>query len=47
MKIGKKKEGINIDNFKDQRNQVKYQRKYKKDWKKKESQDPGEVWKKY
>ena len=35
MKINKKKEGINIHNFKDPRNEVKYQEKYKKDWRRK------------
>ena len=32
MKISKKKEGINIDNFKDARNQVKYQEKIQEKW---------------
>ena len=46
MKISKKKEGINIDNFKDPRNQVKYQEKIQERLdEKEEDQDPGEIWK--
>ena len=42
MKISKKKEGINIDNFKDPRNQVKYQEKIQERLEEKaEGQDPG------
>ena len=45
MKISKE-EGINIDNFKDLRNQVKYQEKIQERLEEKEeSEDPGEIWK--
>ena len=44
MKISKKKEDINIDNFKDPRNQVKYQEKMQERLEEKvEGQDPCEI----
>ena len=43
MKISKKKEGINIDNSKDPRNQVEYQEKIQKQLEEKEGQDPSEI----
>ena len=46
MKISKKKEGIKTDNFKDPRNQVKYQKKIQERLEdKKEGQDPCKMWK--
>ena len=46
MKISKKKEGINVDNFKDPRNEVKYQEKIKERLEEKEEgPDPGEIYK--
>ena len=46
MKISKKKEGINIGNFKDPRNQVKHQEKIQERLEEKEEgQNPGEIWK--
>ena len=46
MKISKKKEGININNFKDARNQVKYQEKIQERLEEKEEgKDPDEIWK--
>ena len=48
MKISKKKEGINKENFKDPRNQVRYQEKIQERFEEKEEgQDPCEICKKY
>ena len=47
MNFSKKKEGINIDNFKDPRNQVKYQVNIQERLEEKEEgQGPCEIWKK-
>ena len=45
MKISMKKEGIKIDNFKDPRNQIKYQEKMQERLEEKGGQDPGKIWK--
>ena len=46
MKISQKKEDINIDNFKDPRNQVKYHDNIQERLEEKEEiQDTGEIWK--
>ena len=48
MKISKKKESVNIDNFKDPRNHVKYQEKIQQRLEEKyNGQDPCKLWKKY
>ena len=44
MKISKRTEGINIENLKDQRNQVKYQEQIQETLEEKEK-DPGKIWK--
>ena len=44
MKISKKKEGININNFKDSRNEVTHQEKIQERMEEKEEgQDPCEI----